>query len=924
VFYSLFLTSTLIFLVHLFYQKMLMPQVHPSEATRSLFVPRPTPFPSHGKQASSSLPWHPRSVTIRRNKSGGRCVRRVNVISNELRTAQEQTVSVKAVVSVKVVAGGLFSDVGFTRGFDDVADMLGKTLALELVSSEASDDEDGSKIKGFARKISQDSDEAKYECDFTVPSDFGEIGAVIVENEHHKEMYLNNIVLETFPDTGLPITITCNSWVASKFDDQNKNMKRLFFTNKSYLPSNTPSGLKKLREKELEALRGDGKGERKTSDRIYDYDVYNDLGDPDAGYQMARPVLGGPEHPYPRRCRTGRGPTKTDPLSEKRGSVVYVPRDEEFSGVKGLSFSAKTVKSVLKAIIPFLETALVDSHLGFSHFTRIDTLFDEGISLPADKGIFKALLPRLIKMIEEGGESLLLFEPPEMINRDKFAWFRDEEFGRQTLAGLNPYSIQLVTEWPLKSKLDPNVYGTPVSAITKEIVEREMKGLLKLEEALEQKKLFMLDYHDLLLPYVEKVRGLEGTTLYGSRTLFFLGEENVLQPIAIELTRPPMDGKPEWRHVFTPSFDSTKSWLWKFAKVHATAHDAGYHQLVAHWLRTHCCMEPFILATNRQLSAIHPIFRLLHPHFRYTLEINALAREALINADGIIESCFFPGKYAIEFSSVAYDKVWRFDMEALPADLIRRGLAVEDPTAEHGLKLTIEDYPFANDGLVLWDTIKSWVTDYVNHYYNDDNTVASDTELQAWWTEVRTKGHADKKDEPWWPVLNTIPTLIQTLSTIIWVGSGHHAAVNFGQYMYGGYFPNRPTTARTNVPNEDPTDASFAKFVVKPEAALLECFPSQIQATKVMSILDVLSNHSPDEEYLGDTFEPSWMADPVIKAAHEIFSGKLKELEGIIDARNANPELRNRSGAGVVPYELLKPISTPGVTGMGVPNSISI
>ena len=63
--------------------------------------------------------------------------------------------------------------------------------------------------------------------------------------------------------------------------------------------------------------------------------------------------------------------------------------------------------------------------------------------------------------------------------------------------------------------------------------------------------------------------------------------------------------------------------------------------------------------------------------------------------------------------------------------LFGRGMAVEDPTAPHGLKLTIEDYPFENDGLMLWDAIKQWVTDYVNYFYPDSSLVEADHELQA-------------------------------------------------------------------------------------------------------------------------------------------------------------------------------------------------
>nr|XP_016437616.1 PREDICTED: linoleate 13S-lipoxygenase 2-1, chloroplastic-like [Nicotiana tabacum] len=119
-------------------------------------------------------------------------------------------------------------------------------------------------------------------------------------------MYVKNIVIDGFPH-GI-VNITCDSWVHSKFDDPEE---RIFFTNKSYLPSQTPSAIKRLREKELVILRGDGIGQRKKFERVYDYDVYNDIGDPDASDDTKRPVLGGNEFPYPRRCRTG------GPRSEK-------------------------------------------------------------------------------------------------------------------------------------------------------------------------------------------------------------------------------------------------------------------------------------------------------------------------------------------------------------------------------------------------------------------------------------------------------------------------------------------------------------------------------------------------------------------------------------------------------------------------------
>ena len=82
-------------------------------------------------------------------------------------------------------------------------------------------------------------------------------------------------------------------------------------------------------------------------------------------------------------------------------------------------------------------------------------------------------------------------------------------------------------------------------------------------------------------------------------------------------------------------------------------------------------MEPFIIATKRQLSAMHPVSKLLEPHFKDNMQINTLARCILLSAGGIFETTMYQGKYAMEMSSAIYSQ-WRFTEQSLPKELIKR------------------------------------------------------------------------------------------------------------------------------------------------------------------------------------------------------------------------------------------------------------
>ncbi|XP_021817418.1 probable linoleate 9S-lipoxygenase 5 isoform X2 [Prunus avium] len=816
---------------------------------------------------------------------------------------------------------------------DRVHELLGKAVSLRLISSVKGD-------PGFQGKLGKPAyledwittiapltaGESAFKVTFDWEDEIGVPGAFLIINNHHTEFFLKTVTLEDVPGEGR-VHFVCNSWV---YPAEKYTKDRVFFVNKTFLPSETPLPLQKYREEELVHLRGDGKGELQEWDRVYDYAYYNDLGNPDKGPKYARPTLGGSsKYPYPRRGRTGRPATETDSNSESRLPLlmslnIYVPRDERFGHLKLSDFLAYALKSIAQFIRPELEALFDKTPNEFDSFEDVLKLYEGGIPLP--EGLLKDIGDNIpAEMLKEifrtDGAQLLRFPMPQVIKEDKSAWRTDEEFAREMLAGVNPVNIRRLQEFPPASKLDPKVYGDQTSTITEQDIWNTMDGLT-VDEALKQNKLFILDHHDALMPYLRRINSTSNK-IYASRTILFLKSDGTLKPLVIELSLPHPDGDRFGRisKVHTPAEEGVEGSIWQLAKAYVAVNDSGYHQLISHWLNTHAVCEPVVIATNRQLSVVHPIYKLLHPHFRDTMNINAFARQILINAGGVLETTVFPATYAMEMSSVVY-KDWVFTEQAFPEDLIKRGVAVKDANSPHGLRLLIEDYPYAVDGIEIWFAIKTWVEDYCSFYYKTDDIIQKDTELQSWWKELVEEGHGDKKDEPWWPKMQTREDLVETCTIIIWTASALHAAVNFGQYPYAGYLPNRPTISRKFMPEKGTPE--YKELESSPDTVFLKTITAQLQTVLGIALIEILSRHSTDEVYLGQRDTPEWTADTEPLKAFDKFGKKLAEIEDRITSMNNDEKLKNRVGPVKVPYTLLFPTSEGGLTGRGIPNSVSI
>uniref|UniRef100_A0A4W5QXK5 Lipoxygenase domain-containing protein n=1 Tax=Hucho hucho TaxID=62062 RepID=A0A4W5QXK5_9TELE len=439
----------------------------------------------------------------------------------------------------------------------------------------------------------------------------------------------------------------------------------------------------------------------------------------------------------------------------------------------------------------------------------------------------------------------------------RFSFERKKELQsrQELLNGLNPMMIRRC------SKIPENF------PVTEDMVKDSLFEK-NLEEEIQKGNIFLVDYkslHGAIANVINKKQHFLAAPL----CLLYMTPEDKLMPIAIQLKQEPGDDNP----IFLPT-DSEYDWL--LAKIFVRSADFTEHELNFHLLRTHLLAEVFAVSTLRNLPMVHPLYKLLSFHFRYTLQINTLARQKLISENGLItENAGIGGPGMIEFLKKAV------------ASLTYSSLCLPEDIAERGLE-SIPNFFYKEDGLKLWDIIHRFVQKVIGHYYTCDSDVQKDSELQNWIKDIFFNGFL-KKDSTGIPQsFSSVTELVKFLTMVIFTVSVQHSAVNSGQFDFGGWMPNFPIALQKQPPNTKGQST---------EKTMLETFPDVNTTVNGIATVFLLSKQSTDFVALGHGYQDLFSEKTILQLIRK-FQDELKIYSFEIQGRNVSLPL---------PYTYLNP-----------------
>ncbi|KAM4824594.1 polyunsaturated fatty acid lipoxygenase ALOX15 [Urocitellus parryii] len=441
----------------------------------------------------------------------------------------------------------------------------------------------------------------------------------------------------------------------------------------------------------------------------------------------------------------------------------------------------------------------------------------------------------------------------KLAERVRQSWKEDAFFGYQFLNGANPMLLRRSIQLPERLVFPPGM--------------EELQA--QLQKELKEGTLFEADFY-LLDGIKANVICNHQQHLAAPLVMLKLQPDGQLLPMAIQLQLPKIGSIPP--PLFLPTDPPV---VWLLAKCWVRSSEFQLHELQSHLLRGHLMAEVFAVATMRCLPSVHPVFKLIVPHLRYTMEINLRARNGLVSDCGIFDQVVSVGGGG-------------------HLDLLRRAgglltyssLCPPDDLADRGL-LEVKSSYYAQDALRLWEIIRRYVEGIMDLYYKTDVSVRDDPELQNWCREITEIGLLGAQDRGFPISLQSRAQAYHFVTMCIFTCTGQHSSIHLGQLDWFSWIPNAPCTMR--LPPPTTKDATME--------TVMATLPTVNQATLQMSIIWQLGRRQPVMVPLGQ-HEEEYFSTPGPKAVLKRFREELAVLDKEIEVRNENLN---------IPYEYLRP-----------------
>ncbi len=312
-----------------------------------------------------------------------------------------------------------------------------------------------------------------------------------------------------------------------------------------------------------------------------------------------------------------------------------------------------------------------------------------------------------------------------------------------------------------------------------------------------------------------------------------------------------------------PIFTPADQWHWRMANQCVQVADANHHEASSHLGHTHLVMETVVLAMKNALAPNHPLAVLLNAHTVTTMAINHSAKTDLIAPGGTVDTTFAPK--IRQFGGLVRKALLSYPLtSANPrSDLGARGLLDTAVLPQH---------PYRDDALPLWDAILDYLTEYTSLYYPTDAEVGADKELQAF---VGLLSAPDGGRLVGVPSVETTASLAHLLSTLVFIATAQHSAVNFSQYDHMSYSPNMGGALYAPVPTMSTPNT---------QAAYMALLTPRKVAVSSASFVYLLSNVRTSR--LGE-YAPGTFIDPNVQPVLARFQDRLIHLEEESKARDA-------------------------------------